>query len=226
MAESGRNISEEGLTWAKAKTFFQLDNMKAGFRAVFAKRNYNLRRYILLMVFCFEMEMFINVGEWSSSYLYLRRKLEFTMSQYTRWIPMRQHPILIFPIMPYPFLLLSIQQIFHYCGCYWNCGSIHYHSNHVWEAQDTWRHHCPHWHFWLFHPDTDHGLCIQGVDVILGRLYCIPGRHFLLHDSVHDQQICCSGWGWQDLVYPGGSPKFYTNNIKPAVWNDIQVLLF
>ena len=68
----------------KFKALFDLTNLKAGFRALFAKRNGNLRTMLLLMVVCFEMEMFINVGEWSSGYLYLRRKLDFTMVQYTR----------------------------------------------------------------------------------------------------------------------------------------------
>ena len=81
LAETLNN--EEGMSWTKIKALFDLGNMKSGFRAVFLKRKHNLRMYIFLMVFCFEMEMFINVGEWSSTYLYLRRKLEFTMSQYT-----------------------------------------------------------------------------------------------------------------------------------------------
>ena len=34
------------------------------------------------MIFCFELEAFINVGE-GNQYLYLRRKLDFTVSQYT-----------------------------------------------------------------------------------------------------------------------------------------------
>ena len=69
----------------KLRSLFDLTNLKEGFRAVFLRRKHNLRPYILLMIFCFEMEMFINVGEWSSSYLYLRRKLQFTMGDYTRF---------------------------------------------------------------------------------------------------------------------------------------------
>ena len=53
-------------------------------RAIAKKRDHNLRMYLILMIFCFEMEMFVNVGE-GSTYLYLRRTLEFTMSDYTRY---------------------------------------------------------------------------------------------------------------------------------------------
>ena len=35
------------------------------------------------MIFCFEMEQFINVGDWGNQYLYLRRKLEWDIIDYT-----------------------------------------------------------------------------------------------------------------------------------------------
>ena len=53
------------------------------FRALFTKRQYNLRVLILLMMFCFEMEQFINVGDWGNQYLYLRRKLNWNIIDYT-----------------------------------------------------------------------------------------------------------------------------------------------
>ncbi len=42
-----------------------------------------MRTYIILMIFCFEMEQFINVGDWGNQYLYLRRKLDYTLEQFT-----------------------------------------------------------------------------------------------------------------------------------------------
>ncbi|TRY71632.1 hypothetical protein TCAL_14873 [Tigriopus californicus] len=66
-------------------SLFDINNVKRGFRALTKKRKGNLRTIVILMVFCFEMEMFINVGEWSNTYLFLRRQLEFTMVDYTRF---------------------------------------------------------------------------------------------------------------------------------------------
>ena len=54
-------------------------------RALFTKRENNLRVLILLMIFCFEMEQFINVGDWGNQYLYLRRTLEWTIIDYTTY---------------------------------------------------------------------------------------------------------------------------------------------
>ncbi len=57
----------------QVKTLFDLTNLKEGYQALIRKRDHNLRLYLWLMIACFELEMFINVGEWSSTYLYLRR---------------------------------------------------------------------------------------------------------------------------------------------------------
>ena len=70
----------------KIRSLFDIRNMKEGFVAVFKKRDNNMRTYLILMIFCFEMEQFINVGEWGSSYLYLRRVLGFTMSDFSRYL--------------------------------------------------------------------------------------------------------------------------------------------
>lgn len=74
-------------SWTKKfKDLFDFSNLKEGFRAVFRKRAHNLRPYLILLIVCFEMEQFINVGEWGSSYLYLRRVLGFTMSDFARYL--------------------------------------------------------------------------------------------------------------------------------------------
>ena len=67
------------------KYLFSLDNVKMGVKALLKKRKHNIRMYLLLMILCFEMEMFINVGEWSGGYLYVRRVLEWTMIDFTRF---------------------------------------------------------------------------------------------------------------------------------------------
>ena len=40
------------------------------------KREHNLRMLILLMIFCFEMEQFINVADWGNEYLYFRNAFQ------------------------------------------------------------------------------------------------------------------------------------------------------
>ncbi len=53
-------------------------------KALFQRRSHNLRLYLILMVACFELEMFVNIGE-GNNYLYLRKVLDFTMKDYTRY---------------------------------------------------------------------------------------------------------------------------------------------
>ena len=54
-------------------------------RTVFTKRQHGLHVTILLMIFCFEMEQFINVGSGGCGnlYLYLRRQLNWDLIDYT-----------------------------------------------------------------------------------------------------------------------------------------------
>ena len=53
------------------------------FRALFKKRQHNLRVLIILMICSFELMAFIHVGEGSNGYLYLRRKLNWDIIDYT-----------------------------------------------------------------------------------------------------------------------------------------------
>ena len=55
------------------------------FRTLCSKRKHNLRVLLLLMIFCFEMEQFINVGDLGFQYLYLRRKLDWDIIDYTTY---------------------------------------------------------------------------------------------------------------------------------------------
>ncbi len=73
------------MTWRqKLRTLFDVRNLKAGISALFQRREHNLRLYLILMVTCFELEMFVNIGE-GNNYLYLRRVLDFQMKDYTRY---------------------------------------------------------------------------------------------------------------------------------------------
>ena len=63
---------------------FDLKNLLAGYRALIRPREHNVRLYLILMAAVFEMEMFINTGEWGSAYLYLRRVLNFGLEDFAR----------------------------------------------------------------------------------------------------------------------------------------------
>ena len=64
------------------KNFFcdtlQLKNFKEGFETVLRKRPNNNRRYILLLILTFELQVLYILGLWSSYYLYLRKVVNFT----------------------------------------------------------------------------------------------------------------------------------------------------
>ena len=57
--------------------------IKTNFRALATERKHNLRGLILLMLFTFEMIVFIENGEQGYQYLYLRRKLNWDIIDYT-----------------------------------------------------------------------------------------------------------------------------------------------
>ena len=54
-------------------------------RALASKRKNNLRMLILLMILCFELEQLINVGALGNQYLYLRVRLDWDISTYTKF---------------------------------------------------------------------------------------------------------------------------------------------
>ena len=62
------------------KYLFKLD-----FRVLVTKRKHNLRELIFLMIFIFELSQFINNGENENQYLYLRRKLNWGIIDYTTY---------------------------------------------------------------------------------------------------------------------------------------------
>ncbi len=65
--------------------FFDLRNLRDGFRALTMVRKHNIRTYLFLLIVCFEMEQFINVGDWDYAYLYLRKKLDFDLNDFTMY---------------------------------------------------------------------------------------------------------------------------------------------
>ena len=67
----------------KIRDFFRIQSIVDGFQAVLKKRDYYKRAIILLLIITFELEIFAMNGKWSSLYLYLRRKLNFDIVQYS-----------------------------------------------------------------------------------------------------------------------------------------------
>ena len=68
------------------KGLFDVQNIKDGYKALIRPRDHNIRMYLILMICVFELEMFINVGEWGSAYLYLRRVLNFGLEDFARQV--------------------------------------------------------------------------------------------------------------------------------------------
>lgn len=66
------------------KDLFDLKNLLSGYRSLVKPRDNNVRLYLILMVAVFQMEEFINIGEWGSAYLYLRRVLNFGLEDFAR----------------------------------------------------------------------------------------------------------------------------------------------
>ena len=73
-AAPGQKEEKEGI-----RGILSFRNILDGFHAVFRPRPGNMRTHVLLLIFCFEMERFTNVGSGGSFYLYLRRQLEFQL---------------------------------------------------------------------------------------------------------------------------------------------------
>ncbi len=71
-------------SWAtKVKTFFHYKNIMSGVKVIFIKRPHNQRILLLGLMICFGLEMAVNTGDHYFQYLYLRKKLEWTLVDYT-----------------------------------------------------------------------------------------------------------------------------------------------
>ena len=64
---------------------FKIHNLIEGFKAVFKKRQYHKRLFIVLLIIAFEMEMFALHGKWNCMYLYFRRVLEWNIGTFSRY---------------------------------------------------------------------------------------------------------------------------------------------
>ena len=65
---------------------FQVRNLIDGFAAVVKKRRYHKRSFIILLIIAFEMEMFALHGKWDCMYLYFKRVLSWTMTEYGQYV--------------------------------------------------------------------------------------------------------------------------------------------
>ena len=67
----------------KIKKFLHYRNIISGIKVLLVKRPHNKRILLLGVVICFGLEMAVNTGDYYFRYLYLRRKLEWTLIDYT-----------------------------------------------------------------------------------------------------------------------------------------------
>ena len=91
----GKNEDENGKHSVNSSTknkgsfgygLFQVQNLIDGFAAVVKKRKYHKRSFIILLIIAFEMEMFALHGKWDCMYLYFKRVLDWTMSEYGQYV--------------------------------------------------------------------------------------------------------------------------------------------
>ena len=71
-------------TASATKDLFNLNNVKSGAKTLFKKQS--ARSVILLLILAFEMEYFVFRGHHTTSYLFLRKQLKFTMIEFIRMI--------------------------------------------------------------------------------------------------------------------------------------------
>ena len=69
-----------------AKNLFSLKNIKTCAQTLFKKREHHTRALILLLILAYELDYFVLKGHWSTSYMFVRKTLKFTMTDYSRFI--------------------------------------------------------------------------------------------------------------------------------------------
>ena len=69
-----------------AKNLFNLKNVKTCTQTLFKKRENHTRALMLLLILAYELDYFVLKGHWSTSYMFVRKTLKFTMTDYSRFI--------------------------------------------------------------------------------------------------------------------------------------------
>jgi hypothetical protein len=65
-------------------SLFNWKNLKASWTALLRKRDGHKRTFIILLILAFELEIFLTVGKWSSTFLFFRKQLKWTEIEYSR----------------------------------------------------------------------------------------------------------------------------------------------
>ena len=65
-------------------SLFNWKNLKSSWVALLRKRDGRKRMIIILLILAFELEIFLTVGKWSSSFLFFRKHLKWTEIEYSR----------------------------------------------------------------------------------------------------------------------------------------------
>jgi hypothetical protein len=69
----------------KSRNPFQVSHIKEAFITAFKARPNGLRLCIIILIISFQLESFVNSGEYGHLYLYLRRALNFEFSDWTQY---------------------------------------------------------------------------------------------------------------------------------------------
>ena len=80
-----------------------------GFKAVVKKRKYHKRSFIILLIIAFEMEMFALHGKWDCMYLYFKRALDWTMTEYGQYVSILGFLGLVAQYILVPLLSVSLK---------------------------------------------------------------------------------------------------------------------
>jgi PCFT/HCP family folate transporter-like MFS transporter 1/3 len=87
--DEGKELEEANeMVKTKGRIFcemFQLESFKQGFATVLKKRGHYKRSLLLILILGFVLEIFFFGGLWSSHFLFLRKQLNWTSMQYTRY---------------------------------------------------------------------------------------------------------------------------------------------
>eukprot|EP00096_Caligus_rogercresseyi_P009399 TRINITY_DN3188_c0_g1_i2.p1 TRINITY_DN3188_c0_g1~~TRINITY_DN3188_c0_g1_i2.p1 ORF type:complete len:479 (-),score=76.45 TRINITY_DN3188_c0_g1_i2:14-1450(-) len=88
---------------------FQFKNVKTGLRATFRKRENGLRKYLLLLILAFLLELFLYGGRGSVFFLYFRKKFKWTEIDFSKFMIIFGIQGLLAQFFVIPFLTKRLQ---------------------------------------------------------------------------------------------------------------------
>ena len=84
--EEAARLSKTSELSMGAKDLFNLKNVKTCAQTLFKKREHHTRALMLFLILAYELDYFVLKGHWSTSYMFVRKTLKFTMTDYSRFI--------------------------------------------------------------------------------------------------------------------------------------------